>query len=133
MKPFTITARAAATSLPAHKHYANQWQEFSQTRKEAPEMGKINEFLGFSCVLDLHTVNGLYVCTIVPTIEASRRSAGCHIPLHAMAQHCDSSLHTYPAGFQRNRWRTMEWSAFLHIPPPLLRRLMKLRCVHVPC
>lgn len=55
-------------------------------------MGKINEFLAFSTLLILHTDNSLY-SSMVSTIEASRHCAGCHMPLHVMAQHCYSSPH----------------------------------------
>lgn len=79
-------------------------------------MGKINEFLALSALPILHADNGLYR-SVVCTIEASRHWAGCHMPLHVMAQHCySSSLDMCSAHSQRSHWWTMEWCASSHIP-----------------
>ena len=78
---------------------------------QPPKMGKINEFLAFSALPILHADDGSYN-SMLSTIEASSRHwAGCHTPLHVMAQHCYSSphlllicAHTVPRGATGEQW-----------------------------
>lgn len=127
-----VAATAPAPTLPAHKHYANQWQEFSQTRNRPPKMGKINEFLAFLVLPILHADNVLS-SSMVSTIEASRYWAGCHMPLHVMAQHCYSSTHLLlicgqfiPRGATGEQWRDAPPRTF---HKTLLSCLMNLYCI----
>lgn len=124
-----VTAMAPASTLPTHKHYANQWQEFSQTRNRPTKMRKINEFLAFFALPILHADNSLYSSTFF-TIDASRHWAGCHIPLYVMAQHCYSTTHPLLICSQPipTRATSEQWS---DAPPSTFHKTL-LSCVFEP-
>lgn len=111
-QPLLLAASALAAAA-AHKHYANQRQEFSQNRDENSPNWKDK------CI----------PCVLCAAGSPRRQpfvafnggiqmfNGGCHMSLHGMAQPCfSSSLDMRSRRSQRSHLWTMEWCAASHIP-----------------
>lgn len=96
-------------------------------------MGKKNEFLAFPAQRILHADYGLYT-SIVSTIKASRHCAGCHMPLHVMAQYCYHLLLIYAQPIPRRaigeQWRDAPPRTFHKALLSCLMNLYSMRGLH---